>query len=198
MGVHLDIQFRDRGAQYGDLFQHGEGIQDAQGVAEAETVGAVLPGDGHEVDQKLGVGTAGVLAPDADVEAVVLGETQGALELLAHPPPALVDLVLDHDVGNAQRDVHRLDAAGDAGLDVGDQGAVPGDEPRRQPQVDQGPDRVALLLPHGRNAAFQLVHPHGIQMPGDRDLLLGAEYHPRSLLTVAQSGVAYKYRLFCG
>ena len=78
MGLHLDLQVGDRGRELRHLLVHGEGVEDPQGVAEAKAVRAQIGGDAHQFDEKRDVGSARVLAADADVKPVRLGETQGA------------------------------------------------------------------------------------------------------------------------
>ncbi len=150
----------------------------------------MFTGHGENFYEEVAVGAACILSPHADVEPIRLREFESPFQLLLHPLPRFVDLVLNHDVRDGEGDVDCFDAAGKARLDVRDHRAVPGDEPRRQTQLYESPDRRPLLFPHRRNAAFQFVDPHGVQMPGDGDLLPCAEHHTRGLLAVAQGCIA--------
>ena len=166
-----------------------ERVEDAERVAEAQAVGALLLGRLAEAQQELEVGARGVLGVDRDVQVLVLGERHALADLVEHPLAGLGELVLDVDVAGRHADGHGVDAAVDRVPDVVDHGAVPGEDRRVEPELDDLRDGLLLVAAHRRDADLDLVDAHLVEQLGDADLLVVAEHDAGGLLAVAQGGV---------
>jgi hypothetical protein len=81
------------------------------------------------------------------------------------------------------------DPAVDRRVDVGAQGATPGDDLRMQSGGGDAPQNLTLGRAHGRDTRLDLLYSRPVERGGDGQLLLGREGNPRGLLTVTQRGV---------
>ena len=172
-----------------------EGVEDAQRVAEAQAVGALVFGGPAEAQQELEVGARGVFGVDRDVQAVLFGEGHALADLVEHPLPRLGELVLDVDVAGRHGDGHGVDTAVDGVLDVGDDGPVPGEDRGFEAELDDLARWPAFSSPqHGGDADLDLMHADLVQQLGDADLLVVREDDAGGLLAVAQGGVVDAHR----
>ncbi len=146
-------------------------------------------GDLHQLKQKIDIGPTRIFTADGDVKIMLLGKTEGHLELLADPVAILAQFVLNMDIGHTEGDVNGLYAARQGSLQVGDQRPIPGDEPGLEVHFHQGSHRRLLVQAHGGNAALQLMHPHLVEGAGDGLFFLQGEDHPGGLFAVAQGGI---------
>jgi len=106
-----------------------------------------------------------------------------------HEGAVASQLALDLQIRNRDGQVQAGRPAAMGSGDVIGMCAPPDHEPRGQVQRQQRAHDILLLAAHHRDADFQLRHAHVHQRPGDGELFLESERHPRGLLAVAQGRV---------
>ena len=192
--VHLQVQAHVL-LEEADHVVGVEGVQDAERVAEAQAVGALVLGRLAEAQQELEVGARGVLGVHRDVQVVLLGEGHALADLVEHPLPRLLPACARcgcrWPTWRWPRRPRR--SRGSAGCRRRRPGSRPGSrcpDPGRRSGVMVG----LLVAAHGRDADLDLVHADLVEQLGDADLLVVAEDHAGRLLAVAQGGVVDAHR----
>ena len=172
-----------------DHLVRGQRLHDADGVAEAEAIGALGLGGCGVLQQEAELGSGGILGVDGDVHAFALGVGGGLADRVQDPRTVLHELGLDVDVAGGERDGHGVHAAVDGGLDVGDVRPVPAEDRGVQAEVRDLRDDLGLVAAHDRDAGLDLLHADLVEVLGDLDLLGVGEHDAGGLLAVTQRRV---------
>ena len=186
--MHLDVEVHD-GSQVPDTLVDAEGVHQTDGVGEAETGWPRLLGRQRHPPEKLRIGPGGVLGPDADLEAHVLGGRHQPTDLVQDPVAVAPQLASDLLIGDRDRKIHQLHPEPAALGQVFLGHARPDHEPGGKLQIRQGTDGVALLRAHGGDSDLQLRHAQLHEPAGDGELLGDRKGDPGGLLAVPQGRV---------
>jgi len=165
----------------------GAGVAD--GVCEAEPVGAGLAGGLGEPFEEAEVGARAVLADDLDPEPVigrVLHELPGRGQ---HGLARRADLPLDVAVAGGDDDVDAVDAAVECEFDVPLDATAEARDRRVQAEFGDPLDCPAFASARARAAGFDDGDASRVEFAGDCGFLIAGQRHAGGLLAVPERGV---------